>query len=188
MDKIFAKDGKCSRCGQCCSAHIPITDKDISRIKSYVLENHVKPIVHCESTNQIFLDLLCPFLKQNKDGTSECTIYEIRPGICKLYQCDTNPIDYLGVANDFIMAGKETNLQQIFFPGKFIPDTGDIVYDYNEIVNHNYDNTQCSAYIVTSNQRTVNGVVEREVVAIPALYKVWKPVEMLHSLAANVEN
>lgn len=51
-----------------------------------------------------------------------------------------------------------------------------------------YDNTQCSAYVVTTNQRTVDGVVEWEVVAIPALYKVWKPVEMLHSLAANVEN
>lgn len=185
MDKVFVKNGKCSRCGQCCSAHIPITDRDVARIKSYVLENHVKPIPHCGETNQVFMDLLCPFLKQHTDGTSECTIYEIRPDICKMYQCDKNPANYLNVAATFITQSEERNLQQLFFPGKFIPDAGDIVYDYEEVVNHHYDITQCTAYVLLDNQRTTNGVIEREMVAVPALYKVWKPIELLHSLAIN---
>ena len=35
--------GKCTRCGECCAAFLPITRKEEKRIKKYVKQNNIEP-------------------------------------------------------------------------------------------------------------------------------------------------
>ena len=73
---------KCLGCGNCCGSLLPLTDKDIKRLK-YLIKAGTKParqkVIITYNT-----DLTCPFL--TLDHT--CSIYENRPAICKHYTCD----------------------------------------------------------------------------------------------------
>ena len=78
-------DGKCSNCGACCNDIIPLTNADINRIKNYVKKNNIKPINH--SNNFLVrpsYDAVCPF---RDEENSICTIYSVRPAICRFFTC-----------------------------------------------------------------------------------------------------
>lgn len=84
----FTKDGKCSECGQCCSALLPLSQQELRTIKKYVKKHGLKPHNHdVLSTAQ--LDLTCPFLNNNKG--KRCDIYEVRPKICRVFVCNQPP-------------------------------------------------------------------------------------------------
>ena len=88
--KVFCKDGKCSNCGECCSNILPLTQKEIKRIKKYISKHNIKP---CEHVYNVLrdkpVDMICPF----RDNVNKrCTIYEVRPLVCRLYMC-SNGID-----------------------------------------------------------------------------------------------
>ena len=38
MEKVinYTENGKCSNCGQCCTDYIPISQKEINRIRKYI--------------------------------------------------------------------------------------------------------------------------------------------------------
>lgn len=76
-------DGKCSGCGQCCSALLILSQAEINRIHSY-LKQH--PEVELHNRNSVletqFKDI-CPFLTDEK----RCGIYEVRPEICQGFIC-----------------------------------------------------------------------------------------------------
>lgn len=78
----FTKDGKCSGCGNCCSRILPISEKEIKRIRHYIKQNNIRECVHC-APRVIDLDMTCPFL----NSQNRCTIYEVRPQICKSFLC-----------------------------------------------------------------------------------------------------
>lgn len=85
--KDFTCNGKCSGCGSCCTAFLPMTDGEIKAIKRYIREHDIKP---CDHGFQVPLaepavDMICPF---RDDKRRICTIYEVRPTICKAYQCN----------------------------------------------------------------------------------------------------
>lgn len=40
--KDFSINGKCSMCGECCGAILPVSEKEIKRIKKYVVEHNIK--------------------------------------------------------------------------------------------------------------------------------------------------
>ena len=40
--KDMTKEGKCSRCGECCGLFIPFTKKELKIIKEYVNKNNIK--------------------------------------------------------------------------------------------------------------------------------------------------
>lgn len=42
----FAKDGKCSGCGRCCSNYLPISSKEIKEIKRYIKKHHITKQKH----------------------------------------------------------------------------------------------------------------------------------------------
>lgn len=81
----FTKDGECSGCGQCCSNILPISATDAKRILKYVRRKHIKECVHQPPTAQPYEDYTCPF---RDDEKKICTIYEVRPAICKDFRCD----------------------------------------------------------------------------------------------------
>lgn len=85
----FTKDGKCCQCGECCSNILPISEKEAETIRKYIKKNNIKECVHIVPLNNAQHDLTCPFLDTSKKS-EKCTIYPVRPKICREFICDSN--------------------------------------------------------------------------------------------------
>ncbi|MBQ0113055.1 MAG: YkgJ family cysteine cluster protein [Bacteroidales bacterium] len=85
----FTCNGKCIGCGACCSNILPMTDEEIKRIKSYIKRYNIKECKHQGTVlmREPVLDMTCPFMDDSKT-CDKCTIYEIRPRICRDFICD----------------------------------------------------------------------------------------------------
>lgn len=84
----FTNNGKCSGCGSCCTCNLYLTDKEVDIIRKYIKRHNIKPKKTIFPTVKSVIDMTCPFLdetvKENK-----CQIYEVRPTICKWFNCNT---------------------------------------------------------------------------------------------------
>lgn len=114
--KDLTCEGKCSRCGNCCSNFIPLMDSDISRIRRYVKKHNIKPHRILAPTAQLLIDATCPFLDTTKSD-NKCKIYHIRPYICKRFSCadEGNIFNYL---NDKTLMNNEfhvVDMRNTFF-------------------------------------------------------------------------
>lgn len=71
--------GNCSKCGECCTPFLPVTQKEIDVIQKYVIENKIRP-----QKQMLVMQnrLSCPYY----DG-KKCLVYEVRPLICKEFYC-----------------------------------------------------------------------------------------------------
>ena len=78
---VYACNGTCSKCGNCCTNYLPVTKKEVSKIKEYVTKNNIKP-ENRKIGNDIKMQ--CPFLNQK---TKRCNIYEARPFVCRNFLC-----------------------------------------------------------------------------------------------------
>lgn len=85
----FCKDGKCIGCGECCSALLPISEKELRVIKRYVKKKKLKPHRHM-AVASVALDMTCPFLDSTK-SSEKCDIYSVRPKICREFICCQPP-------------------------------------------------------------------------------------------------
>lgn len=83
----LCKNGTCSQCGGCCGAVLPISDKEIREILRYIRVHNIKPVQHVVIPMVDTIDLICPFCDTAKEK-EKCRIYEVRPLICKLFQCN----------------------------------------------------------------------------------------------------
>ena len=83
----FTKHGQCSQCGECCGRFLPLSKSEIKEIKAYVRLNNIKPIRHTCVLEATSLDMVCPFCDTRKIK-EKCSIYEVRPLICKLFICN----------------------------------------------------------------------------------------------------
>lgn len=81
----FTVDGKCSNCGQCCSNILPISQKEIKNIRRYIAKHGIEEQICRYPTSVAPMDLTCPF---RDDSHKKCLIYEVRPAICRDFQCD----------------------------------------------------------------------------------------------------
>ncbi len=72
-------NGQCSKCGECCTNFLPISQKEMFRIVEYVVAHNIKPQKHILVMQN---RLTCPYY----DG-KKCLIYSIRPLICKEFYC-----------------------------------------------------------------------------------------------------
>ena len=82
----FTIDGKCSKCGQCCGAILPVTPQEVERIRKYIEKNNIKPVPTLKILATKTIDLTCPFYEKSK-----CLVYEVRPRICKDFMCNKTP-------------------------------------------------------------------------------------------------
>ena len=75
--------GVCSKCGECCTNILPVSQKEIDKIQEYVIENNIQP-----QKQMLVMQnrLTCPYYNGKK-----CLIYEIRPLICKEFYCYKKP-------------------------------------------------------------------------------------------------
>lgn len=104
-------NGKCSGCGDCCSNILPITKKEITEIKEYIKEHDIKRQEHrAFYLRKDTLDMICPFCDINKE--LKCTIYPVRPSICKIFLCSNAAKRDVHLSN----AGrKNINMREVFF-------------------------------------------------------------------------
>lgn len=77
----FTENGRCTCCGNCCTALLPMTKGELKTIQRYVKRKHIK----IEKHDGCDLDLTCPFRDNEK---RICTVYEVRPQICHDFKCD----------------------------------------------------------------------------------------------------
>ena len=76
-------NGKCTKCGECCSNLLPITQSELDTIQEYVIKHKIKP-----QKARLIMErkLQCPYFNGSK-----CLIYEVRPLICKAFYCYRKP-------------------------------------------------------------------------------------------------
>ena len=109
-------NGKCSECGGCCLNILPMSRQEIDRIKKYIRKNNIKEQKHIVPTVDPAIDFICPFLNIGKKD-HKCTIYEIRPAICKCFICN----DPKGAAKHkelFVEGMMVVNVRSVFFGGQ----------------------------------------------------------------------
>ena len=78
----YTINGECSGCGRCCTNILPLSQKEIQKIKSYIGQKSIKPINRCNLLSLTYSNI-CPFLNSEK----KCNIYQVRPEICKKFSC-----------------------------------------------------------------------------------------------------
>lgn len=89
----FTVNGKCSQCGSCCSNLLPMTGKEVKKIHWYIKKHHISESKHQIPCNdKKLLDLTCPFLDESRPN-EKCTIYPVRPQICKCFSCNKEERD-----------------------------------------------------------------------------------------------
>lgn len=81
----FTKNGKCSGCGNCCTNFLPMSQKELDAVHRYIKKNKIKECKHLLPVATPTYDMTCPF-RDNDNGV--CTIYEVRPMICRKFICD----------------------------------------------------------------------------------------------------
>lgn len=81
----FTKNGKCSGCGNCCTNLLPMSQKEVDTVHRYIKKNKIKECKHLLPVATPTYDMTCPF-RDNDNGV--CTIYEVRPMICRKFICD----------------------------------------------------------------------------------------------------
>jgi Fe-S-cluster containining protein len=82
----FCVDGKCSNCGECCTDMLPVSQRELQRIKQYVTKHHLKEH-HSHFalvTTEPVVDYVCPF---RNSLAKRCDIYEVRPEVCRSFIC-----------------------------------------------------------------------------------------------------
>ena len=77
----FTDNGKCTSCGNCCTALLPMTKEELKTIQRFVKRKHLQ----IEKHEGADFDLTCPFRNEEK---KICMIYPIRPHICRDFKCD----------------------------------------------------------------------------------------------------
>ena len=81
----FTENGDCSNCGNCCNNMLPMSKKEIDRINKYIKKNNIKENRNLTPFAVPPIDMTCPF----RDSINKiCTIYEVRPKICRVFICN----------------------------------------------------------------------------------------------------
>lgn len=181
----FTNNGQCSRCGGCCTHHLPILEKERTAIKKYINENHIEAVYHYgEDPSKGNIDFLCPFLDHTILGC-KCNIYPVRPAICKAYKCDlnnyqinTNLLNALQEKNidpqETLKTHEEIHVGYYFFPKDFAIKEGMTVI-INQLHMIEFYHYQGHEFRVLKNTRISNKHKERKLVCIddPKIGTIW---------------
>ena len=112
----FTKNGKCTGCGECCSVLLPLSEKEIRKIKRYVEKHHITEKRHFAPTAELLYDMTCPFLDGSKEK-DKCTVYSVRPAICRTFICNQPPSKVRENKELFWRTRMPVNMRETFFGG-----------------------------------------------------------------------
>lgn len=111
----FTDDGKCSNCGQCCTDILPMSRGEIQRIRDYIRKHQIKEQKHFVPTAVPVIDWTCPF---RNNSERKCMIYEVRPEICRDFQCN-KPKEHIEASKKLFAETRRTvSVRQTFFKEK----------------------------------------------------------------------
>lgn len=119
--------GNCSNCGECCSDTLHLDDDEIKKIDEFLKEHKIY------QNNKGGNNFKCPF---RDDFLKRCSIYEVRPYICRVFKCDT-PVEKARFNRDEINKNKKPrSMAELFFKDeskiKFIKNFGIKIYKRGE--------------------------------------------------------
>lgn len=107
--------GKCSNCGECCANLLPMTPREVAEIKRYIRRHGIKPQKHFVPTARPMYDMVRPF---RDNANRRCTIYEIRPHICRVWNCGATARGERFDMSPYLREGAEMILvRETFFGG-----------------------------------------------------------------------
>lgn len=88
----FTENGKCARCGGCCSSILPLSESDMKHLRKFAAKKNITPKLP-DGDDVIYLH--CPFLADDimMPGKKRCLCYEVRPAICKIFNCSNSNKD-----------------------------------------------------------------------------------------------
>lgn len=92
-------NGECSQCGACCSAFLPVSDRELRKIRAYIKRYHIEPVHH---NSEGVIDGACPFLDTSKER-EKCRIYKVRPNICRRFICSEECGHRIGCAERHVV-------------------------------------------------------------------------------------
>lgn len=78
----YTNEGKCSNCGHCCTDFLPLTFKEVKRIKAYLKEH--PEIVDQQHIVGDSVEVKCAF---RDEVNKKCLIYPVKPLICSTFLC-----------------------------------------------------------------------------------------------------
>lgn len=84
----MSRNGRCSRCGQCCPSVVCVSDAELARLAERA--KTVKPVIDLAGTTGAAIYARCPFLIRRKGLPAFCQAYEDRPRICRAFSCSKN--------------------------------------------------------------------------------------------------
>lgn len=129
----FTNNGKCSSCGACCSDILPISESEVQQIKAYIKKHDIKERRHLTSAK----DITCPF---RDDAKNICTIYEVRPEICRAFKCDHTIEDIKKSKLNFHEKNRVVFMRKEFFGNG---EDVDLVKDLLKLLLKGFVNGEC---------------------------------------------
>lgn len=110
----FTDNGRCRGCGECCSNILPMTMEDVARIKKYIAKHDIKEQKAPAVLANPKFNLYCPFMRMDV-AKDRCTIYPVRPEICREFKCDKarKGEQYSGKNTDFMVV----EMRETFYGG-----------------------------------------------------------------------
>lgn len=128
------KKVKCKKCGWCCKAqNAMLTIDDVKRLCTYLKCNYEElREKYLDKNMKIpYLKSPCPFL----DGEDKCTIYNIRPKVCKIYPF----VDFFMVVKPCLLGEEIYNIiienGHLFKEDNERHDSGHLQELYNDRIN-----------------------------------------------------
>lgn len=104
--------GKCSNCGACCTDFLPVSEREIQKIRKYVKDNCLKPHTVAPVLLRESLDMTCPF---RNNAEQKCDIYHIRPQICRTFMCNHRQGDIERNRDSFQDRYKAVSMRDVIF-------------------------------------------------------------------------
>lgn len=112
----FCNGKKCSQCGECCGPFLPLTYKEIRKIKQAIKDYNLTFDVKDYLTDD-GVHMQCPFLNMK---TRKCKLHEIspslKPGVCRKFICC---LDEYTLHKNKLYFDNRADVNG--FSGKFIP-------------------------------------------------------------------
>lgn len=80
-EKDFSDEqGNCNGCSECCTVFVPVTKTELKILKRKMNKKMINNFI--KNANEGNISVKCPFVTEKG-----CSIYNIKPFVCKAYHC-----------------------------------------------------------------------------------------------------